>query len=72
MMKKIIITVFLILFLFSNLFAQESEIGAPQREKSIFLGILLGSVGFAGILVPGTYGWGNFYAEDRTALNNIL
>ena len=34
------------------------------NEKSTVGGVLLGSIGVLGIFIPGTMGWGNFYAKD--------
>ena len=65
MLKKLIVITLLISIFSCNLFAQDTRIDTTQKEKSLLLGIFLGALGFTGVLVPGTYGWGNFYAGDK-------
>ncbi|MBA7596099.1 hypothetical protein ES703_03068 [subsurface metagenome] len=65
-MSKYLLIVLLVLCLLStNVYAQTSEV-KKTKEKSAIAGTVLGAAGFLGIFVPGTYGWGNFYAGDYT------
>ena len=61
-MKKKVIIMLLLISLHRNLLAEEPELNTIPK-KSVIAGILLGALGFTG--VPGTYGWGNFYAKDN-------
>lgn len=56
-----IIPIFLISIVF--VFGEENEL-QNSSEKNAGKGIGLGLISVTGILIPGTYGWGNYYAKD--------
>ena len=70
-MKITTISLLLAVLIASNLFGEDNR--AKNNEKSILGGVLLGSIGLFLGPIPGSYGWGNFYAKDYTgfAILNI-
>jgi len=61
-MRKVFVIAVVVLSLGDFLICETNQIA--NKDKSVGVGILLGSIGIAGLLVPGTMGWGNFYAQD--------
>lgn len=53
---------FLIMFLILSIISVNTLSSEPMKKG--FAGCCLGTIGCIGIVLPGAYGWGNFYAED--------
>ncbi len=62
-MKRSIVILTVLVFYSSLVFCGTND-QAPVRQKSVIEGVVLGYVSTLGILIPGTFGWGNIYAED--------
>jgi hypothetical protein len=63
MSRSLLVAFVLLAVLVSGARSQQS-IPNVSDERSPAAGTILGAAGFLGIFVPGTYGWGNFYAKD--------
>jgi hypothetical protein len=65
-MKRVLLVLILIACCSSVALSQTNESLNSAQEKNVICGVLFGGIGIAGIYIPGTFGWGNFYAEDYT------
>ena len=63
-MKKSLLIVLLFLLIQNKLYSQSVENEQHEKEKSVSVGRRLGAIGLCGVFIPGTYGWGSFYAEN--------